>query len=144
MVPLFSSSTELVHTTTTNKQTRRRLSWRVSSLLRTTMCGCGFLLDNGCCLARTRMSSAMSPVRACPGCSGWFQQSSSNSGWCFTVPRQIGGYCRYATETGTHSFKLCIMDWIDMPVVVHVKVVDISGVAQTQIPMVRFFQRFYS
>ena len=25
-----------------------------------------------------------------------------------------------------------------MPVVVHVKVVDISGVAQTQIPMVRF------
>ena len=30
--------------------------------------------------------------------------------------------------------KLCIMDWIDMPVVVHVKVIDISGVAQTQIP----------
>ena len=57
---------------------------------------------------------------------------------CFTVPRQIGGYCRYATETGTHSFTLCIMDWIDMPVVVHVKVVDISDVAQTQIPMVRF------
>ena len=48
------------------------------------------------------------------------------------------GFCRYATETGTHSFKLCIMDWIDMPVVVHVKVVDISVVAQTQIPMVRF------
>ena len=52
---------------------RRQLSWRVSSLLRTTMCGCGFLLDNGCCLARTRMSSAMSPVRACPGCSGWLR-----------------------------------------------------------------------
>ena len=50
---------------------RRRLSWRVSSLLRTMMCGCGFLRDKGCCLARTRMSSAMSPVRACPGCSGW-------------------------------------------------------------------------
>ena len=46
------------------------------------------------------------------------------------------GYYRYATETGTHSVKLCIMDWIDMPVVVHVKVVDISVVAQTQIPMV--------
>ena len=46
------------------------------------------------------------------------------------------------TETGTHSVKLCIMDWIDMPVVVHVKVVDISVVAQTQIPMV--FQRFSS
>ena len=30
------------------------------------------------------------------------------------------------------------MDWIDMPVVVHVNVVDISVVAQTLIPMVRF------
>ena len=59
-------------------------------------------------------------------------------GECFTVPRQFGGYCRYATETGTHSLKLCIMDWIDMPVVVHVNVVDISGVAQTQILMVHF------
>ena len=48
------------------------------------------------------------------------------------------GYCRYATEPGTHSLKLCIMDWIDMPVVVHVMVVDISGVAQTQFPLVRF------
>ena len=43
-----------------------------------------------------------------------------------------------STEPGTHSLKLCIMDWIDMPVVVHVMVVDISGVAQTQFPMVRF------
>ena len=42
--------------------------------------------------------------------------------------------CRYTTETDTHSFKLCIMDWIDMPVVVHDKVVDISGVAQTHFP----------
>ena len=39
-----------------------------------------------------------------------------------------------STEPGTHSLKLCIMDWIDMPVVVHVKVVDISGVAQTHFP----------
>ena len=44
------------------------------------------------------------------------------------------GYCRYTTETDTHSLKLRIMDWIDMPVVVHVKVVDISGVAQTHFP----------
>ena len=53
------------------------------------------------------------------------------------------GYCRYATEPGTHSFKLCFMDWIDMPVVVHVKVVDISGVAQTDSHGL-FFQRFHS
>ena len=63
-----------------------------------------------------------------------FQQSSLDSGWCLSsVPRQ-SWVCRYGTETGTHSVKLCIMDWIDMPVVVHVKVVDISVVAQTQIP----------
>ena len=127
---------------------RRRLSWRASSLLRTTMCGCSFLLDNGCCLARTRMSSAMSPVKGLSWvlwlvtclwpCSDIFQQSSSNSGWCFTVPRQIGGYCRYATETGTHSFKLCIMDWIDMSVVVHVKVVDNPVTAQRPFLSVQF------
>ena len=99
---------------------RRRLSWRVSSLLRTTMCGCGFLLDNGCCLARTRISSATSPVRACPRCSGWqvsvikqlqFQQfvgqwrvlySSSTEWWILPL----------CSETGTHSVTLCFLDWL--------------------------------
>ena len=35
------------------------------------------------------------------------------------------------SETGTHSVKLCIIDWIDMPVVVHVKVVDYPVMAQS-------------
>ena len=56
-----------------------------------------------------------------------FQQSSLDSGWCLSsVPRQSGGRCRYATETGTHSVKLRILGWIDMPVVVHVEVVAAS------------------
>ena len=38
-----------------------------------------------------------------------FQQFSPNSGWSLSsVHRQSGGYCRRATETGTHSVKLCI------------------------------------
>ena len=45
--------------------------------------------------------------------------------------RQSCGYSRYATETGTHSAKLCIFGLVlDMPVVVHVKVVDNTVVAQ--------------
>ena len=80
------------------------------------------------------------------GCSGWyvsvimqlqFQQfveqwrvlySSSTVWWVLPLCNRN----RYA------QFETVHMDWIDMPVVVHVKVVDISGVAQTQIPMVHF------
>ena len=49
-----------------------------------------------------------------------FQQPSPDSGWCLSsVHRQSGGSCRYATETGTHSVKLCIIGLvIDVPVVV--------------------------
>ena len=37
-----------------------------------------------------------------------FQQLPINSGWCLSsVHRPSGGYCRYATETGTHSVTLC-------------------------------------
>ena len=67
-----------------------------------------------------------------------FQQSSLDSGWCLSsVPRQSGGLCRYATETGTHSVKLRILGWIDMPVVVHVEVVGIPVVAQRLFPLVK-------
>ena len=67
-----------------------------------------------------------------------FQQSSPDSGWCLSsVHRQSGGYCRYATETGARSVKLCILDWIDMPVVVHVKVVDNPVMAQRPFPLVQ-------
>ena len=42
-----------------------------------------------------------------------FQQPSPDSRWCLSsVHRQSGGSCRYATETGTHSVKLCILDWL--------------------------------
>ena len=53
------------------------------------------------------------------------------SRWCLSsVYRQSGGSCRYAA-TGTHSVKLCILGLvIDMPIIVHVKVVDITVVAQ--------------
>ena len=73
----------------------RRLSWRVSSLLRTAMCGCGFLLDNGCCLARTRMSSAMSPVRACPGCSGWSRLCGHAATYSSSLRRTVDGALQF-------------------------------------------------
>ena len=68
------------------------------------------------------------------------QQSSPNSGWCLSsVHRQSCGYCRYATETGTHSVKLCIFGLvIDMPVVVHVKVVDNPVMVQRPFLLVQF------
>ena len=99
------------------------------------------------------MSSAMSPVRACPGCSSWqvsvikqlqFQQFVGQWRGALQFLDRLVGIAVMQTETGTHSFTLCIMDWIDVPVVVHVKVVDISVVAQTQIPHGPFYQRFYS
>ena len=37
----------------------------------------------------------------------------TDSGWCLSsVPRQSGGNCGYATQTGTHSAKLCTLDWL--------------------------------
>ena len=40
-----------------------------------------------------------------------FQQLPINSGWCLSsVHRQSGGYCRYATETGTHSVNCAFLD----------------------------------
>ena len=51
---------------------------------------------------------------------------------------ESGGSCRYATETGTHSAELCTLDWfIDVPVVVHVEVVDNTVVAQRPFPLVQ-------
>ena len=68
-----------------------------------------------------------------------FQQLPINSGWCLSsVHRQSGGYCRYATERGTHSVTLCFFGLvIDMPVVVHVKVVDYPVMAQLLFPLVQ-------
>ena len=41
-----------------------------------------------------------------------FQQLPINGGWCLSsVHRQSGGYCQYATETGTHSAELTL-DWL--------------------------------
>ena len=38
------------------------------------------------------------------------------SGWCLSsVHRQSGGYCRYATETGTHSVTLCFFGLVIDP-----------------------------
>ena len=125
---------------------RRRLSWRVSSLMRTTMCGCGFFLDKGCCWARTRMSSAMSPVRACLRCSGWSRLCGMQrhipavfvGQWMvpfFSSPTEwwILPLC---SETGTHSVTLCFFGLvIDMPVVVHVKVVVYLVMAQRPFPL---------
>ena len=42
----------------------------------------------------------------------------------------------FCSETLTHSVKLCILDWIDMPVVVHVKAVDNPVMAQRPFPLV--------
>ena len=69
-----------------------------------------------------------------------FQQLPINSGWCLSsVHRLSGGYCRYATETGTHSVTLCFSGLvIDMPVVVHVKVVDYPVMAQLLFPLVQY------
>ena len=52
--------------------------------------------------------------------------------WCLSsVHRQSGGYCCYVTETGTHSVKLYFFELvIDMPAVVHVKVVGNTVMAQ--------------
>ena len=68
-----------------------------------------------------------------------FQQSLPICGWYLSsVIRQSGGQCRCATETGTHSVVLCFLGLvIDMPVVVHVKVVDNTVVAQRPFPFVQ-------
>ena len=73
-------------------------------------------------------------------CVTQFQELPINSGWCLSsVHQQSGGYRRYAAETGTHSVKLRISGVvIDMPVVVHVKVVDFLVVAQRSFPLVQF------
>ena len=57
---------------------------------------------------------------------------TSSSSLCRTVDGVERVVVRYATETGTHSVKLCIIGLvIDIPVVVvHVQVVDNTVVAQ--------------
>ena len=68
-----------------------------------------------------------------------FQQLPINSGWCLFS--SLRGWCflPLCSETGTHSVKLCFFGLvIDMPVVVHVKVVDILVMAQRLFPLVPY------
>ena len=91
------------------------------------------------------MSSAMSPVRACPGCSGW-QVSAAMQRHIPAVRRTVDGASlqfldrmvdiAVCSETGTHSVTLCFFGLvIDMPVVVHVKVVVYPVMAQRPFPL---------
>ena len=68
-----------------------------------------------------------------------FQQSSLHTGWCGASLQFLDRVVDIAvcSETGTHSVKLCILGWIDMPVVVHVKVVDYPLMAQRLFPLVQ-------
>ena len=54
-----------------------------------------------------------------------------------SVPRQSGGYFRYAQRHVRTVFQLCYSGLdINMPVVVHVKVVDCPVMAQMTFPLV--------
>ena len=65
-----------------------------------------------------------------------FWQSLLDSGWCLSsVPRQSCGYFRYAQRHVRTVFNCAILD-IDMPVVVHVKVVDYPVMAQMTFSLV--------
>ena len=65
-----------------------------------------------------------------------FWQSSLDSGWCLSsVPRQSGGYFRYAQRHVRTVFNCAILV-IDTPVVVHVEVVDFPVMTQMTFSLV--------